>query len=72
MRNPDQRRLPLPGQLKETERDFFLELRRLIDVAGFTCCALEELTASPNQLPIIRVLQQIAIGTMAERPVHAA
>jgi hypothetical protein len=46
MRNPDQRRLPLPADLTEAERDFFLELRRLIDVAGFTCRALEELTSS--------------------------
>ena len=45
MRNPDQRRLPLPADLTEAERDFFLELRRLIDVAGFTCRALEELTS---------------------------
>src|ERR1700722_11508756 len=48
MRNPDQRRLPLPIKLTEAERDFFLELRRLIDIAGFTCRALEELTASPK------------------------
>ncbi len=48
MRNPDQRRLPLPTKLTEAERDFFLELRRLIDIAGFTCRALEELTASPK------------------------
>jgi tetratricopeptide (TPR) repeat protein len=48
MRNPDQRRLPLPVQLTEAERDFFAELRRLIDVAGFTCRSLEELTASPK------------------------
>jgi tetratricopeptide (TPR) repeat protein len=34
--------------LTEAERDFFLELRRLIDIAGFTCRALEELTASPK------------------------
>jgi tetratricopeptide (TPR) repeat protein len=32
--------------LTTAEREFFLELRRLIDVAGFTCRALEELALS--------------------------
>src|SRR5579859_7123044 len=46
MRNPGQRRLPLPEELTQAEREFFLELRRLIDVAGLTCRALEELSLS--------------------------
>ena len=40
MRTRDQRRLPLPVGLTQAEREFFLELRRLIDVAGFSCRAL--------------------------------
>ena len=46
MRNPARRRLPLPAGLTQPEREFFLELRRLTDVAGFTHRALEELTSS--------------------------
>ena len=46
MRNPGRRRLPLPAGLTEPEREFFLELRRLTDVAGLTCRALEESTSS--------------------------
>jgi tetratricopeptide (TPR) repeat protein len=46
MRNPGRRRLPLPAGLTQPEREFFLELRRLTDVAGFTYRALEELTSS--------------------------
>ena len=46
MRNPARRRLALPAGLTQPEREFFLELRRLTDVAGFTCRALEELTSS--------------------------
>jgi tetratricopeptide (TPR) repeat protein len=46
MRNPGRGRLPLPAGLTQPEQDFFLELRRLTDVAGFTCRALEELTSS--------------------------
>jgi helix-turn-helix protein len=45
MRNPG-RRLSLPAGLTQPEREFFLELRRLTDVAGFTYRALEELTSS--------------------------
>ena len=41
-----QRRLPLPAGLTQPEREFFLELRQLTDVAGFTYRALEELTSS--------------------------
>jgi hypothetical protein len=44
MRNPGQRR-SLPAALTPAERDFFLELRRLTDVAGFTYRALEQLTS---------------------------
>ena len=46
MRNPGQRRLPLPAGLTQAEREFFGELRRLIDVAAFTCRALEQMTFS--------------------------
>ena len=46
MRNPGRRRLPLPAGLTPPEREFFLELRRLTDVAGFTYRALEDLTSS--------------------------
>ena len=46
MRNLGRRRLPLPAGLTQPEREFFLELRRLADVAGFTYRALEELTSS--------------------------
>src|ERR1700722_15318209 len=46
MRNPGRRRLPLPAGLTQPEREFFLELRRRVDVAGLTCRALEELTSS--------------------------
>ena len=46
MRNPGRRRLPLPAGLTQPEREFFVELRRLTDVAGLTCRALEELTLS--------------------------
>ena len=46
MRNPGRRRLPLPAGLTQPEREFFLELRRLTDVAGLACRALEELTSS--------------------------
>jgi hypothetical protein len=40
------RRLPLPAALSPAQRDFYSELRRLIDVAGFTCRALESATSS--------------------------
>jgi tetratricopeptide (TPR) repeat protein len=46
VRNRGRRRLPLPAGLTQPEQDFFLELRRLTDVAGLTCRALEELTSS--------------------------
>jgi len=46
MRNPGRRRLPPPAGLTQPEREFFRELRRLIDVAGFSRRTLEELTSS--------------------------
>jgi hypothetical protein len=46
MRNPGRRRSALPAGLTQSEREFFLELRRLTDVAGFTYRTLEELTSS--------------------------
>jgi tetratricopeptide (TPR) repeat protein len=46
MRNPGRRRPPLPAGLTQAEREFFVELRRLTDVAGLTYRALEELTSS--------------------------
>jgi len=45
MRNPG-RRQPLPAGLTQPEREFFVELRRLVDIAGFSYRALEELTSS--------------------------
>src|SRR5690242_212857 len=45
MRNPGRRR-PLPAGLAQPEREFFVELRRLVDIAGFSCRALEEMTSS--------------------------
>jgi NACHT domain len=45
MRIRDQRP-PLAAGLTLAEREFFLELRRLVDVAGFTCRALEVSTSS--------------------------
>jgi hypothetical protein len=44
----EQRRLPLPAGLSPAERDFYRELRRLIDVAGLTCRALEMATSTPS------------------------
>jgi tetratricopeptide (TPR) repeat protein len=46
MRNPGRRRPPLPAGLTPPEREFFLELRRLADTAGFSYRTLEELTSS--------------------------
>ena len=46
MRNRGRHRLALPAGLTQAEQDFFVELRRLTDVAGLTCRALEELTSS--------------------------
>jgi AAA ATPase-like protein/helix-turn-helix protein len=45
MRNPGRRR-PLPAGLTQTEQEFFGELRRLTDIAGFSYRALEEKTSS--------------------------
>src|SRR5689334_9066679 len=45
MRNPGRRR-PLPAGLAQPEREFFVELRRLVDIAGFSYRALEEMTSS--------------------------
>ena len=45
MRNPG-RRPPLPVGLTMAEREFFGELRRLTDIAGFSYRTLEELTSS--------------------------
>jgi tetratricopeptide (TPR) repeat protein len=46
MKNSGHRHLPLPAELTNAEREFFLELRRLIDIAGLSCRALEQLTSS--------------------------
>jgi tetratricopeptide (TPR) repeat protein len=46
MRNHDQRRPPLPARLTPAERDFFVELRRLVDAAGLSFRALEESTST--------------------------
>ncbi len=47
MPSRDQQRLPLPATLSPAHRDFCDELRRLIDVAGLTCRALETVTSAP-------------------------
>jgi len=39
-------RSPLPDGMPRAERDFYLELRRLIDTAGLTVRALEDVTSS--------------------------
>ena len=46
MSNHDQRRTQLPVRLTPAERDFYLELRRLVDVAGLSFRALEESTSA--------------------------
>src|ERR1039457_1418275 len=46
MRNPGGRRPTLPAGLTQPERESYLQLRRLTDVAGLSCRALEELTSS--------------------------
>ena len=46
MRNHDQRRPPLPARLTPAERDFYVELRRLVDAAGLSFRALEESTSA--------------------------
>jgi tetratricopeptide (TPR) repeat protein len=48
MRTHDQRRPPLPARLTSAERDFYLELRRLVDAAGLSFRALEESTSTPK------------------------
>jgi tetratricopeptide (TPR) repeat protein len=42
----DQVRQPLPAEVPLAERDFYRELRRLIDIAGLSVRALQELTSS--------------------------
>jgi len=46
MRNHDQRRPSLPARLTSAERDFYVELRRLVDAAGLSFRALEESTST--------------------------
>jgi NB-ARC domain len=46
MRDHAQRRAPLPGRLTGAERDFYVELRRLVDAAGLSFRALEESTSA--------------------------
>ena len=45
MRDHAQRR-PLPAWLTPAERDFYVELRRLVDAAGLSFRALEESTSA--------------------------
>ena len=45
MGNGDQRP-PLPARLSSAERNFYLELRRLVGAAGLSCRALEESTSA--------------------------
>jgi tetratricopeptide (TPR) repeat protein len=46
MRSHDQQRPPLPVHLTQAERDFYLELRRLVDAAGLSIRGLEESTSA--------------------------
>lgn len=46
MRSRDQRRPLLPTRLAPAERDFYMELRRLVDAAGLSFRALEESTSA--------------------------
>ena len=46
MRNHSQRRPPLPVRLTSAERNFYAELRRLVDAAGLSFRALEESTSA--------------------------
>ncbi|HEX6527813.1 MAG TPA: tetratricopeptide repeat protein [Streptosporangiaceae bacterium] len=46
MGNSELRRPPLPARLTSAERDFYLELRRLLAAAGLSCRALEDGTSS--------------------------
>jgi hypothetical protein len=48
LRNQDQRRPPLPDHLSQAARDFYLELRRLVNAAGLSSRALEEVTSVPR------------------------
>jgi hypothetical protein len=46
MASRGQRRPALPAGLPSAELEFFTELRRLVDLAGLTCRALERATSS--------------------------
>ena len=46
MRNHAQRRPSLPVRLTSVERNFYAELRRLVDAAGLSFRALEESTSA--------------------------
>jgi tetratricopeptide (TPR) repeat protein len=46
MSNNDRQRPPLPARLTPAERDFYMELRRLVDAAGLSFRALEESTST--------------------------
>ena len=46
MRDHARRRPPLPVQLAPAERDFFVELRRLVDAAGLSFRTLEQSTSA--------------------------
>ena len=45
MHSRESRRPPLPERLTPAERDFYLELRRLVDTAGYSLRALEGVTS---------------------------
>jgi hypothetical protein len=46
MRDHARRRPPLPVRLARAERDFFVELRRLVDAAGLSFRTLEQSTSA--------------------------
>jgi tetratricopeptide (TPR) repeat protein len=69
MRNQDQRRLPLPARLTSAEREFYTELRRLVDVSGLPAGDLSGTAAGQNawedwlnglSLPPLRALRELA------------
>jgi tetratricopeptide (TPR) repeat protein len=69
MRNQDQRHPPLPVRLTSAEREFYTELRRLVDMSGLSAVELSGTAAGQNawedwlngqSLPPLRALRELA------------
>jgi tetratricopeptide (TPR) repeat protein len=69
MRNQDQRRTPLPVRLTSAEREFYTELRRLVDISGLSAGDLSGTAAGQNawedwlngqSLPPLRALRELS------------